>query len=56
METQIQNFWIAGFFLPAINATVFIIQNNWFCRSKIPTNIESIQQLKQVKIPLIDNT
>ena len=23
METQIQKFWIAGFFLPAINATVF---------------------------------
>ena len=23
MEKQIKNFWIAGFFLPAINATVF---------------------------------
>ena len=23
MEKQIENFWIAGFFLPAINATVF---------------------------------
>ena len=23
MEKQIKNFWVAGFFLPAINATVF---------------------------------
>ena len=25
METQILNIWIAGFFLPVINATVFSI-------------------------------
>ena len=25
MEKQIKNFWVAGFFLPAINATVFSV-------------------------------
>ena len=27
MEKQIQNFWIAGFFLPTINATVFSVRS-----------------------------
>ena len=27
MEKRIKTFWIAGFFLPAINATVFSAKN-----------------------------
>ena len=35
MEKQINFFWIAGFFLPVINATVFSIQKQFLIKSRL---------------------
>ena len=46
MEKRIKKFWIAGFFLPAINATVFraeiLEKNRWFWEKRCVHKIISV--------------
>ena len=44
MEKRIKTFWVAGFFLPAINATVFRISKSLIA-----------EFMKQIKASLFEN-
>ena len=55
MEKQIKFFWIAGFFLPAINATVFKSEHIFQRRSKMICFSKKVSNI-ELKTGLVSNS